>query len=243
MSELFSSLTEKIVVVLPRVGCPYFLEPHQIQGLDYINIFPVIQWLVKRSVENRAEKAERLFRFAADQFHNDFELESSKEIVARREAMLENIKRIEAKYQPKRRFRKRDVAEDQETRVKVTLLEYSGHGVGGAAAKVSEDVAELLSDLNETERLEFDEETRDAVFEDYTNLRTEFSKDDKEVEHQRQVNLLQAAKANLEKRLELLKEENSAVLKKKQEKETELQSLKQEKAEIVNVVSGKFKIF
>lgn len=45
-----SALTEKIVAVLPKMKCPHLIEPHQIQGLDFINIFPVIQWLVKRSV-------------------------------------------------------------------------------------------------------------------------------------------------------------------------------------------------
>ena len=37
------ALTEKIVAVLPRMKCPHRLEPHQIQGLDFISIFPVIQ--------------------------------------------------------------------------------------------------------------------------------------------------------------------------------------------------------
>lgn len=37
------ALTEKIVSVLPKMKCPHCLEPHQIQGLDYIHIFPVIQ--------------------------------------------------------------------------------------------------------------------------------------------------------------------------------------------------------
>ena len=42
--DFFSrALTEKIVAVLPRMKCPHRLEPHQIQGLDFINIFPVIQ--------------------------------------------------------------------------------------------------------------------------------------------------------------------------------------------------------
>uniref|UniRef100_A0A336MVE9 CSON005933 protein n=1 Tax=Culicoides sonorensis TaxID=179676 RepID=A0A336MVE9_CULSO len=70
------ALTEKIVAVLPQIGCPYSLEPHQIQGLDFINIFPVIQWLVKRSIESRAEKADRLNAFLIKQFHNDFTLPS-----------------------------------------------------------------------------------------------------------------------------------------------------------------------
>ncbi|XP_031631504.1 protein furry isoform X4 [Contarinia nasturtii] len=46
------TLTEKIVAALPKMKCPYLIEPHQIQGLDFINIFPVIQWLVKRSASS-----------------------------------------------------------------------------------------------------------------------------------------------------------------------------------------------
>uniref|UniRef100_A0A8C5BQT5 Coiled-coil domain-containing protein 93 n=1 Tax=Gadus morhua TaxID=8049 RepID=A0A8C5BQT5_GADMO len=37
------ALTENIVSVLPKMKCPHRLEPHQIQGLDFIHIFPVIQ--------------------------------------------------------------------------------------------------------------------------------------------------------------------------------------------------------
>lgn len=38
-----SALVEKIVAVLPRMKCPYRIEPHQIQGMDFIHIYPVIQ--------------------------------------------------------------------------------------------------------------------------------------------------------------------------------------------------------
>uniref|UniRef100_A0A915ERR8 Coiled-coil domain-containing protein 93 n=1 Tax=Ditylenchus dipsaci TaxID=166011 RepID=A0A915ERR8_9BILA len=34
------ALTERIVEVLPKVKCPHTIEPHQIQGLDCIHIFP-----------------------------------------------------------------------------------------------------------------------------------------------------------------------------------------------------------
>ncbi|GMS84347.1 hypothetical protein PENTCL1PPCAC_6522 [Pristionchus entomophagus] len=37
------ALTEKIVQVLPLIKCPHSIEPHQIQGFDYIHVFPVIQ--------------------------------------------------------------------------------------------------------------------------------------------------------------------------------------------------------
>jgi len=36
-------MTEKIVGVLKRMKCPHRLEPHQIQGLDFIHIYPVVQ--------------------------------------------------------------------------------------------------------------------------------------------------------------------------------------------------------
>ena len=39
----FRSLTEKIVAVLPKMKCPHRIEPHQIQGLDFIHIYPVVQ--------------------------------------------------------------------------------------------------------------------------------------------------------------------------------------------------------
>ena len=40
---MYRALTEKIVAVLPKMNCPHRIEPHQIQGLDFIHIFPVVQ--------------------------------------------------------------------------------------------------------------------------------------------------------------------------------------------------------
>lgn len=67
----FSTLTEKIVAALPKMKCPYLIEPHQIQGLDFINIFPVIQWLVKRSVNivNESDVHCTFFIAFIDLFH------------------------------------------------------------------------------------------------------------------------------------------------------------------------------
>ncbi|KCV68205.1 hypothetical protein H696_05132 [Fonticula alba] len=49
------NISEKITRALQRLKCPHPLEPHQIQGLNFIYIFPVIQWLVKRVIAARAE--------------------------------------------------------------------------------------------------------------------------------------------------------------------------------------------
>lgn len=75
-----SSLTEKIVVMLPKMNCPYRIEPHQIQGLDCIHIFPVIQWLVKRSMEMRQEMADFVRAFALNQFHKKHSFSEDSEI-------------------------------------------------------------------------------------------------------------------------------------------------------------------
>ena len=81
----YSALTEKIVVVLPRMKCPHRLDPHQIQGLDFIHIFPVIQWLVKRAIETREEFGDYIRSYSVSQyskFHttpDELEFESRKD--------------------------------------------------------------------------------------------------------------------------------------------------------------------
>lgn len=48
-------LGEGVVRSLVKMKCPYPLQTYQIKGLDYKSIFPVIQWLVKKVIETRAE--------------------------------------------------------------------------------------------------------------------------------------------------------------------------------------------
>lgn len=88
-----SSLTEKIVVMLPKMNCPYRIEPHQIQGLDCIHIFPVIQWLVKRSMEMRQEMADFVRAFALNQFHKKHSFHEDSEIGAN-ENIIKNLRSV-----------------------------------------------------------------------------------------------------------------------------------------------------
>ena len=73
------------MVVLPRMKCPHRLDPHQIQGLDFIHIFPVIQWLVKRAIETREEFGDYIRSYSVSQyskFHttpDEIEFESRKD--------------------------------------------------------------------------------------------------------------------------------------------------------------------
>lgn len=57
-------LSEAIERALRRMNCPAPLLAHQIQGLDYPALFPVVQWLVKRVLATREEFGDRLRAFA-----------------------------------------------------------------------------------------------------------------------------------------------------------------------------------
>uniref|UniRef100_A0A8C5WDQ4 Coiled-coil domain-containing protein 93 n=1 Tax=Leptobrachium leishanense TaxID=445787 RepID=A0A8C5WDQ4_9ANUR len=121
------ALTEKIVSVLPRMKCPHRLEPHQIQGLDFIHIFPVIQWLVKRAIETRQEMGDYIRSYSVFQFHKEHSLPDDELFAQRREKSLKSLNQSFDLYKPRRRYKRRaDAAHipDEETRVHSTLLEY-----------------------------------------------------------------------------------------------------------------------
>ncbi|CAD5217104.1 unnamed protein product [Bursaphelenchus xylophilus] len=64
------ALTQNIVKVLPNFKCPHSIEPHQIQGLDCINIYPVVKWLVKEAIEAKEKYGDEILRYASSQFKN-----------------------------------------------------------------------------------------------------------------------------------------------------------------------------
>jgi hypothetical protein len=66
------ALTERIVLVLSRMKYPHALEPHQVQGGDFIHIFPVVQWLVKRVFERRAETGDFNRAYTLNQYGKQF---------------------------------------------------------------------------------------------------------------------------------------------------------------------------
>ncbi|KAG5316978.1 CCD93 protein, partial [Acromyrmex heyeri] len=120
------SLTEKIVVMLPKMNCPYRIEPHQIQGLDCIHIFPVIQWLVKRSMEMRQEMADFVRAFALNQFHKKHTFSEDFEIGATaNDNIIKNLRSVKRAYEPRRLFKqKEDFVKDESNRFIGTILEY-----------------------------------------------------------------------------------------------------------------------
>lgn len=120
------ALTEKIVAVLPRMKCPHRLEPHQIQGLDFINIFPVVQWLVKRAIERKEEMGDYIREFSVSQFNKHHSAPKDDEFSTRKPKCIFGMENLKETYKPRRRYRKPEsiTKTDEETRVRTTLLEY-----------------------------------------------------------------------------------------------------------------------
>ncbi|GLH04549.1 Coiled-coil domain-containing protein 93 [Gryllus bimaculatus] len=119
------ALTEKIVAVLPQMQCPHSIEPHQIQGLDFIHIYPVIQWLVKKSMETREEMGDVIRAYAVNQFNKRYTLPEEHNTLELQEKLQQNISIIKEVYRPQRRFRRKDAPpDDEQSLVQSTLLEY-----------------------------------------------------------------------------------------------------------------------
>jgi len=73
------ALTEKIVTVLNAQKCPHKIEPHQIQGSDFIHIFPVVQWLVKKAIETRQATGDTVRQYSLSQYARYFGAPSEKD--------------------------------------------------------------------------------------------------------------------------------------------------------------------
>ncbi|KAK3747013.1 hypothetical protein QZH41_011962, partial [Actinostola sp. cb2023] len=120
------ALTEKIVAVLPRMKCPHRLEPHQIQGLDFINIFPVVQWLVKRAIERKEEMGDYIREFSLSQFNKFHTTPQDNEFKVKKPKCMETMGELKNTYKPKRIYRRPggSAIGGEEIRVRTTLLEY-----------------------------------------------------------------------------------------------------------------------
>ena len=120
------ALTEKIVAVLPKMKCPHRIEPHQIQGLDFIHIYPVVQWLVKRAVETKEEMGDFIRSFTVSQFNKNHKTPEDVVFESLKGKSTDSVNNVKENYKPRRRYRRPDAEKlkDEETKVHSTLLEY-----------------------------------------------------------------------------------------------------------------------
>lgn len=75
--------------------CPYSIEPHQIQGLDFINIYPLVSWLIKYSSEFRDAKEDELRKFAVMQYEKDYIFEIDREHFHKKESMFRSLSMVQ----------------------------------------------------------------------------------------------------------------------------------------------------
>jgi len=123
-------LSEAIVTCLIAMKCPFPLQPNQIQGLDYDNIFPVVRWLIKNVLENRRLTGDRVRMLAVSQFGRTYEMTGS-QTKEGSEFIVETMDQ----YRPTRKFRKGENAHfSKEQAVEATLLEY-----GEKTSRIMED--------------------------------------------------------------------------------------------------------
>lgn len=86
-------LAEIICKVLGRMKCPHQLQPHQIQGLDFPYVQPVLDWLLERVVQVRAETEAAIRRQSVRQFDASYMLPSD----AAREEHKDNVEKYVVK--------------------------------------------------------------------------------------------------------------------------------------------------
>lgn len=122
------ALTEKIVKALKRMKCPFALEPHQIQGMDSKHIFPVVQWLVKMSIQYRQENEAYMKSFAVRMFNKDHDLAIDRERISAQEIAKYDFVHKDPDTSPVRKYRhpNKSNIKDPKTNVKITILEYKG---------------------------------------------------------------------------------------------------------------------
>ncbi|XP_038281509.1 coiled-coil domain-containing protein 93 isoform X1 [Canis lupus familiaris] len=158
------ALSEKIVSVLPRMKCPHQLEPHQIQGMDFIHIFPVVQWLVKRAIETKEEMGDYIRSYSISQFQKTYSLPEDDDFIKRKEKAIKTVVDLSDVYKPRRKYKRQQGAEellDEESRVHATLLEYGrryGFSRQNKTEKAEDKKTALPTGLSASEKADAHEE-------------------------------------------------------------------------------------
>ncbi|KAM3719456.1 Coiled-coil domain-containing protein [Dirofilaria immitis] len=159
------ALTEKVVEVLPQLKCPYNIEPYQIQGLDCIHIFPVVQWLVREAVRTKEQCGDSVRNHAVYQFAQRFCFLKDKYTEKQRNNFSNNCLSVKTRCPPQRIYKRKGDTKpsDLRTDVRRTLLEYNWKDVTDVAVQKTDEwfgndrvdkntkIDQLLEQLSETE--------------------------------------------------------------------------------------------
>ena len=149
-------IAESICAGLRALKCPYELKPHQVQGLDFKALFPVIQWLVKKVIETRNEFGDFQKAYAEFSFNNRY-ANLPTDVLLKEHAPVSraNIRQVERFFPPKR-FYRRGAWDNRLAEVKqleTTLLEYGRipSAIGSHSGKPVNPAAAAAARVNGTE--------------------------------------------------------------------------------------------
>ena len=147
-------LSEKVVAAIRQMDCPLQILPHQVQGLDYGRIYPIIQWLVKKLMDSRDTRGERNKKQAVLNYKLKFTEEQEEGAADKKKASdadIQKIKDIVFRGKPRRVYRSnktKEVAFHDPKRVHTALREFNDM----SANKVFQNIIEQIAQYENEER-------------------------------------------------------------------------------------------
>jgi len=162
-------LSEDIVDVLRQMKCAHDLSAHQIQGSDFVNILPVIQWLLKKVIEVRGNLGEQLKTISKFHFSKDYEIGDDVDSRETQNQLVDLWKKHQIRER-KLRFTGDEVRRNtEESKVHACLLEYgesmrSYRGLKGAEGGMMEGgvTRDRSASSTKTKLSGFDKQLADA---------------------------------------------------------------------------------
>ncbi|CDW88967.1 UNKNOWN [Stylonychia lemnae] len=147
-------LSEKVVASLKIMECPLQIFPHQIQGLDYSKIYPVLQWLIRKLMESRDTRGERNkkqgilnYNLKYSESQNQEGQEGQQKVNnENKEKDIQKMKEIVFRGKPRRVFksnRTRDVAFHDPKRVHTALREFNDLSANKVFQAIIDQIAQF----------------------------------------------------------------------------------------------------
>jgi hypothetical protein len=122
-------LAEIICKVLGRMRCPHPLMAHQIQGLDFPRVLPVLHWLLQKVVEVRAENEAATRKYSETVFDSTYVLPEDAERLSHKSEVEAYVVRVREQYKPRRKMKRAQESSDnsEDARVRGVMMEYGAN--------------------------------------------------------------------------------------------------------------------
>ena len=144
-------LSEKVTESLDEMRCPLQLFPHQIQGLNYEKIIPVLKWLIEQLLKTRDTRSAITKKQALQSFSRKFNKNVGKEKHQHIEKMLDLVENTN----PKRAFKSTKIYSmklEDPKRVHTCLREFNDLSASWMYKNITETIARMVK-YDEKERL------------------------------------------------------------------------------------------